>query len=106
VIQIPQPTFDRASTEISDAVKAIDERNKNKPKAKTMASKAEQKEDPKAKADDKPRQDETLPLWWTNPSVPPPSMVHSEPPPGCMSPMLDSRTPGNNETRRIWHSDG
>jgi PRTRC genetic system protein E len=64
-----QATFDRASTEISDAVKAIDERNKNKPKAKTTASKEEQKEDPKAKAADKPKQDETLPLWWTNPSV-------------------------------------
>ena len=34
-----QATFDRASTEISDAVKAIDERNKNKPKVKTTASK-------------------------------------------------------------------
>jgi PRTRC genetic system protein E len=68
-----QATFDRASTEIYDAVKAIDERNKNKPKVKTTVSKAEQKEDPKAKADDKPKQDETLPLWWTNPSVPPPS---------------------------------
>jgi len=45
-----QATFDRASVEISDAVKAIDERNKNKPKIKTTASKAEQKEDPKAKA--------------------------------------------------------
>ncbi|MBZ5505134.1 MAG: PRTRC system protein E [Acidobacteriia bacterium] len=67
-----QATFDRASTEISDAVKAIDERNKNKAKVKTTASKAEQKEDPKVKADDKPKQDETLPLWWTNPSVPPP----------------------------------
>jgi PRTRC genetic system protein E len=67
-----QATFDRASTEISAAVKAIDERNKNKPKVKTTVSKAEQKEDPKAKADDKPKQDGTLPLWWTNSSVPPP----------------------------------
>lgn len=50
-----QATFDRASIEISEAVKAIDERNKNKPKVKTTASKAEQKEDPKAKADDKPK---------------------------------------------------
>lgn len=73
-----QATFDRASTEISDAVKAIDERNKNKPKAKTTASKAEQKEDPKTKADDKPKQDETLPLWWTNPSVPAPGTAGSQ----------------------------
>lgn len=72
-----QATFDRASTEISEAVKAIDERNKNKPKVKTAASKAEQKEDPKAKADDKPKPDETLPLWWTNPSVPPPGAAAS-----------------------------
>ena len=73
-----QATFDRASTEISEAVKAIDERNKNKPKVKTTASKAEQKEDPKAKADDKPKQDETLPLWWTNPSVPPPGAAAAQ----------------------------
>jgi PRTRC genetic system protein E len=39
-----QATFDRASTEISDAVKAIDERNRNKAKIKTSASKTEQKE--------------------------------------------------------------
>jgi PRTRC genetic system protein E len=38
-----QATFDRANTEISDAVKAIDERNKNKPKVKTTASKAEKR---------------------------------------------------------------
>src|SRR6185312_15051010 len=50
-----QATFDRASAEISEAVKAIDERNKNKPKIKSTAYKAEQKEDPKAKADDKPK---------------------------------------------------
>ncbi len=73
-----QATFDRASTEIYEAVKAIDERNKNKPKVKTTASKAEQKEDPKAKADDKPKQDETLPLWWTNPSVPPPGAAAAQ----------------------------
>jgi PRTRC genetic system protein E len=73
-----QATFDRASTEISDAVKAIDERNKNKPKAKTTASKEEQKEDPKAKAADKPKQDETLPLWWTNPLVPAPGTATTQ----------------------------
>src|SRR5205823_89266 len=72
-----QATFDRASTEISEAVKAIDERNKNKPKVKTTASKTEQKEDPKAKADDKPK-DETLPLWWTNPSVAPPGAAATQ----------------------------
>ena len=65
-----QATFDRASTEISEAVKAIDERNKNKPKPKTASAKAEQKEDPKTKAGDgKPKSDETLPLWWTDSSV-------------------------------------
>jgi PRTRC genetic system protein E len=73
-----QATFDRASTEICEAVKAIDERNKNKPKVKTTASKAEQKEYPKAKADEKPKQDETLPLWWTNPSVPPPGAAATQ----------------------------
>jgi PRTRC genetic system protein E len=73
-----QATFERASTEISDAVKAIDERNKNKAKVKATTSKAEQKPDPKAKADEKPKQDETLPLWWTNPSVPPPGSAAAQ----------------------------
>ena len=68
-----QATFDRACTEISDAVKAIDERNKNKVKAKTTGAKTEPKEDPKAKAGDgRPKSDETLPLWWTDSSVAPP----------------------------------
>jgi len=71
-----QATFDRACTEISDAVKAIDERNKNKSKAKTASAKTEQKEDPKAKADDgKPKTEETLPLWWTDKSVAPPGVA-------------------------------
>lgn len=73
-----QATFERASAEISDAVKAIDERNKNKPKLKATTSKAEQKQDPKAKPDDKPKQDDTLPLWWTNPSVPPPGTAKTQ----------------------------
>jgi PRTRC genetic system protein E len=70
-----QATFDRASTEISDAVKAIDERNKNKSKTKAAGAKAEQKEDPKAKPDDgKSKPEETLPLWWTDSSVQPPGV--------------------------------
>jgi PRTRC genetic system protein E len=71
-----QATFDRACTEISDAVKAIDERNKNKSKAKTASAKTEQKEDPKPKPEDgKPKTEETLPLWWTDSSVPPPGVA-------------------------------
>lgn len=67
-----QATFDRACTEISEAVKAIDERNKNKLKSKTVGAKAEQKEAPKTgTADSKPKSDETLPLWWTDSSVAP-----------------------------------
>lgn len=71
-----QATFDRACTEISDAVKAIDERNKNKSKAKTAGAKTEPKEDPKPKPDDgKPKTEETLPLWWTDSSVAPPGVA-------------------------------
>lgn len=70
-----QATFDRASTEMSEAVKAIDERNKNKPKTKAAVAKAEQKEDAKAKQDDgKSKHEETLPLWWTDGSVQPPGV--------------------------------
>ena len=71
-----QATFNRASAEISEAVKAIDERNKNKSKAKTTDTKTEPKEDPKPRPEDgKPKTEETLPLWWTDSSVPPPGVA-------------------------------
>jgi PRTRC genetic system protein E len=77
-----QATFDRASTEMSEAVKAIDERNKNKPKMKAAVAKAEQKEDAKAKQDDgKTKHEETLPLWWTDGSVQPPGVNAATPAP-------------------------
>jgi PRTRC genetic system protein E len=57
-------TFDRASSEIAEAVKAIDERNKAKAKDKTV------KKEEKSKGDEpKPKTDETLPLWWTDKSA-------------------------------------
>ena len=56
-----QEMFDRASSEIADAVKAIDERNKAKTKDKTA------KKEEKSKSEEpKPKTDETLPLWWTD----------------------------------------
>jgi PRTRC genetic system protein E len=56
-----QETLDRASSEIAEAVKAIDERNKAKAKDKTA------KKDEKSKGEEpKPKADETLPLWWTD----------------------------------------
>ena len=64
-----QQTFDRASNEISEAVKAIDERNKNKTKERFAAGK---KEDKAANSQPETKTDETLPLWWTNSSVPAP----------------------------------
>lgn len=70
-----QATLDHASAEISEAVRAIDERNKRKSKTKTAGSKAEQKEESKPKPDDnKPKAEETLPLWWMDSSVPPPGV--------------------------------
>jgi PRTRC genetic system protein E len=54
-----QETLDRASSEIAEAVKAIDERNKSK--AKTV------KKEEKSKSEEpKPKADETLPLWWSD----------------------------------------
>jgi len=74
-----QATFDRASGEISEAVKAIDQRNKNKAKTKTANAKTEQKEEPMTKPDDgKPKLEETLPLWWTTSSVQPPGVAATE----------------------------
>lgn len=62
-----QTSLDRASGEISAAVKAIDERNKAKTKDK-QAKKEEENKLPEPDA----KKDETLPLWWTNPSAPAP----------------------------------
>jgi PRTRC genetic system protein E len=59
-----QETLDRASSEIAEAVKAIDERNKAKAKDKTV------KKEEKSKSEEpKPTTDETLPLWWTDKSA-------------------------------------
>ena len=89
-----QATFDRACTEISEAVKAIDERNKNKSKAKTAGTKTQQKEDPKPKPEDgKPKTEETLPLWWTDSSVPPPGVAA---PQGTSSPAAPANGSGPN----------
>lgn len=67
-----QQTLDRASSQISEAVKAIDERNKNKTKEKGTNSKKEEKEEKAAKSQPETKSDETLPLWWTNASAPAP----------------------------------
>src|ERR1041385_7172028 len=56
-----QETLDRASSEIAEAVKAIDERNKSKANAKTV-----KKEEKSKREEPKPKADETLPLWWTD----------------------------------------
>ena len=56
-----QASFDRASGEIADAVKAIDERNKSKAKEKSA-----KKEDKTKSEESKPKADETLPFWWTD----------------------------------------
>ena len=62
-----QNSLDRASGEISAAVKAIDERNKAKAKDK-QAKKDEKNKTPEPET----KKEETLPLWWTNPSAPAP----------------------------------
>lgn len=93
-----QATFDRASTEISDAVKAIDERNKNKPKTKAAVAKAELREDAKAKPDEcKSKPEETLPLWWTDSSVQPPGVsAASQSPPASATQAEGSESDGQS----------
>ena len=67
-----QETLDRASSEIADRVKAIDERNKAK--AKTVKKEEKSKsEEPKPKAAD------TLPLWWTDQSAALPGTPQPQP---------------------------
>lgn len=82
-----QDSFDRASGEISAAVKAIDERNKAKAKDKQV------KRDEKSKTPEPDtKKDDTLPLWWTNPSVPAPGTTESAPPPASPSASSDQPT--------------
>ena len=79
-----QETLDRASNEIAEAVKAIDERNKAKAKDKTV------KKDEKSKKEEpKPKADETLPLWWTDKSAAAPG-TQPQPAPTAI---VDAATP-------------
>ena len=61
-----QQTFDQAKEKIAAAVKAIDEREKNKPKTKSAAkqdNKQETKTEQKQGDDKKSDSGELLPLW-------------------------------------------
>jgi PRTRC genetic system protein E len=79
-----QNTFDRAGAEIAEAVKAIDERNKNKSKTKTAGQNQGAKEDLKSKPDEgKSKSSETLPLWWTTSATAPPEGTSSQGPNGA-----------------------
>ena len=59
-----QQTFDRARDEIAQAVKAIDEREKNKTKAKAPSSKQQPKQE-----ENKSDSGELLPLWCKPPQT-------------------------------------
>ena len=61
-----QQTLDQAKTQISEAVKAIDEREKAKAKSKSSAGKASDKH---ANGQEKPKADDVglLPLWCAQP---------------------------------------
>ena len=74
-----QASFDRASAEIAEAIKAIDDRNKAKSKSHAARSKSDPKPDAKNKSDSDPsKAEDTLPLWWTNSSVSPPGAAESQ----------------------------
>jgi PRTRC genetic system protein E len=80
-----QETLDRASSEIAEAVKAIDERNKAKAKDKTA------KKEEKSKSEEpKPKTDETLPLWWTDKTAAAPGTPQPQPAPTVV---VDATTP-------------
>jgi PRTRC genetic system protein E len=69
-----QEALDRASSEIAEAVKAIDERNKAKAKDKM------DKKDEKSKSEEpKPKAADTLPLWWTDKSAAAPGTPQPQP---------------------------
>jgi PRTRC genetic system protein E len=82
-----QETLDRASSEIAEAVKAIDERNKTKSKDKTV------KKEEKSKSEEpKPKTDETLPLWWTDKSAAAPGTQQPQPAPTAV---VDAANPAS-----------
>jgi hypothetical protein len=96
-----QETFDRASSEIGEAVKAIEERNKeerNKNKAKTKSAATPKKED-KSPEPEKAKSDDTLPLWWTDKSVLPPGVA--APVPSAPAPSEPSAQPEDQENRNL-----
>lgn len=63
-----QQTLDKASTEISAAVKAIDEREKNKQKSKSNSGAKNADKDAGAKSEKKPDDVGLLPLWCKPPA--------------------------------------
>jgi PRTRC genetic system protein E len=71
-----QEMLDRASSEIAEAVKVIDERNKSKATAKTV-----KKEEKNKSEEPKPKVDETLPLWWTDKTAAAPGTPQLQPAP-------------------------
>jgi PRTRC genetic system protein E len=74
-----QETLDRASSEIAEAVKAIDQRNKATAKDKTA------KKEEKTKSEEpKPKVDETLPLWWTDKTAAAPGTPQVQPAPAAV----------------------
>src|SRR6185312_5459036 len=99
-----QGSFDRASAEIAEAVKAIDERNKAKSKSKAASSKSDTKSDAKNKSDGVPsKAEDTLPLWWTNSSVSPPGVA--APQSGPVAAQSDG-TAENNKSEEIQEVTG
>lgn len=69
-----QQALDRASSQISEAVKAIEERNKAKSKEKSA-----KKEDKGKVEEAKSKPDQTLPLWWTDKSAAAPGTTQTQP---------------------------
>jgi PRTRC genetic system protein E len=63
-----QQTLDKARNEISEAVKAIDEREKNKAKSKSSAGGKNPDKDANSKSDKKPDDAGLLPLWCKPPA--------------------------------------
>ena len=99
-----QGSFDRASTEIAEAVKAIDERNKAKQKSKAASSKSDTKPDTKNKPDGNPSNaEDTLPLWWTNSSVSPPGAATPQAGPVVAQPDLAAE---NNKSEEKQEATG
>jgi PRTRC genetic system protein E len=90
-----QDSLDRATSDIAAAVKAIDERNKAKTKSKQGS-----KEEKDKSQEQETKKNESLPLWWTDPSAAAPGAAQPAPTASDTAAPLPDSTPSTQTSAR------